>query len=83
MEQEEAIRLAAKFALEQKIKIGEVMHVRKAETCRAHEIWDDKLKVGIFHWRIIFDIPDTTLDPGTAAIGVDDETGRVVFLDNL
>lgn len=85
MTKDQAIEIAAAFAKRQGVSIGEALTVLYDPIIRLDYLWEPAFEAipaakRPKQWTILFDIPDTPLDPGTVAIGVNDETGRVRFL---
>jgi len=88
MTKEQAIEIASVFAKREGFRIGEVLNVLRDPIVRLHGLWEpafasvpapERPK----QWRIVFDIPDTPLDPGTLCVAVNDVSGRAVIEEGM
>ena len=88
MTKERAIKIAEIFAKSEGMKIGAVTNVLYDPIVRLDKLWDPAFAESQpqnrpKQWRIVFDLPDTTFDPGNLCVAVNDESGRAVIEEGM
>lgn len=86
MTKEQAIEIAQTLAKSEGMRIGDVLNVLYDPIIQLDELWEPTFadsKDRPKQWRIMFDLPDSTMDPGFLRIAVNDQTGRAVIIESL
>jgi hypothetical protein len=86
MTKEQAIEIAANLARTHGFKIGVVVNVLYDPIIRLDELWEPafaSVSNRPNQWKILFDLPETKIDPGTLSIAVNDQSGRAVIRESM